>query len=132
MGEWGIKTFENDDAADWLYDLEESEDLSVIEDTLEIAGSEYLEATEGCEILAASEIILALMGNKRKNLPDNAKEWVSNNKNLNPTKLKKKAIKAIDKVLSKDSELNELWQESKKYKTWRENVEQLKSDLEKA
>lgn len=131
MGAWGINTFENDDAADWLYDLEESDDLSVIEETLKNAGSEYLEATEGCEILAASEIILTLMGNKRKNLPENAKEWVSNNKSLNPTKLKKKATKAIDKVLSKDSELNELWQESKKYKTWRENVEQLKSDLEK-
>jgi len=129
MGTWGINTFDNDDAADWLYDLEESEDLSLIEDTLEKSKTDYLEAPEGCEILAASEIFLALLGNKRKNLPEIAKEWLSNNKKLDPTKLKKKAIKAIDKVLSEDSELNELWQDSDKYKAWRKNVEQMKTDL---
>ena len=96
--------------------MEESDDLSVIEETLAHAKTDYLEAPEGCEILAASEIILALLGNKRKKLPEIAKEWLSNNKKLDPTKLKKKAIKALDKVVSEDSELNELWQDSDKYK----------------
>lgn len=129
MGSWGTKPFENDDASDWLYNLEESEDLSVIEEALENAKTDYLEAPEGSEILAASEIILALLGSKRKGLPDNAKEWISNNKKLDPTKLRKKAIKAIDKVLSKNSELDELWQESDDYKGWRKSVEQIKADL---
>jgi len=129
MGAWDINIFDNDDASDWLYDLEESEDLSLIEDTLEKSKTDYLEAPEGCKILAASEIILALLGNKRKNLPKNAKEWLSNNKKLDPTKLKKKAAKAIDKVFSEVSELNELWLESDEYDNWRKNVEQIKTEL---
>jgi len=61
MGAWGVKTFENDDSSDWLYDLEESNDLSVIEAALNEGGSDYIEAPEGCNILAAAEVKLSCL-----------------------------------------------------------------------
>jgi hypothetical protein len=30
MGAWGHDSFDNDDAGDWVYELEESSDMSVI------------------------------------------------------------------------------------------------------
>ena len=38
MGAWGHDNFENDDASDWLYELAESEDLSVVIDPLALPG----------------------------------------------------------------------------------------------
>jgi hypothetical protein len=35
MGAWGIGNFDNDDASDWVYELEEVEDMSLVEATLE-------------------------------------------------------------------------------------------------
>jgi hypothetical protein len=34
MGTWGTGAFDNDTAADWLYALEEVDDLSLIETTI--------------------------------------------------------------------------------------------------
>lgn len=53
MGAWGIKSFENDDASDWLYDLEESDDPSVIQKALQLDMA-YLEAPECCNALASA------------------------------------------------------------------------------
>lgn len=129
MGAWGIKTFENDDSSDWLYDLEESDDLSVIENTLNEANQEYVEAPEGCNILAAAEIILGLQG-KGRELPENAKEWIEKNKTLNVDSLVGAAIKAIDVVLSENSELLELWQDAADdFDAWKTDVESIKAAL---
>lgn len=36
MGAWGEKNFENDDALDWVYELEATTDLTVVSKTLEV------------------------------------------------------------------------------------------------
>jgi len=131
MGAWGIKTFENDDALDWLYELEESSDLSVIEATLDEASSDYLEAPEGCNILAAAEVILALCGKPNSGLPENVIDWASANRNLDIAHLIERATKAIDRILSGKSELNDLWQDSENdYRLWVDDVSQIKQALQ--
>ena len=129
MGAWGVKTFENDDSSDWLYDLEESSDLSVIETALNEADSEYIEAPEGCNILAASEVIAALQGKANVGFPENAAEWVSKNESLDSSHLNETAITALDKLLSDGSELKELWQESEDYSSWEKDVLGIKAAL---
>ncbi len=130
MGAWGIKTFENDTSLDWLYELEESTDLSIVESTLSEADSDYIEASEGCNILAVAEVILALQGKARLDLPEEAEKWVSENKNLDATHLNVKAAEAVNKILSDASELNELWQEAEEnYQAWVEDVTQIKMAL---
>ncbi|MDM8536933.1 DUF4259 domain-containing protein [Desulfobacterales bacterium HSG17] len=130
MGAWGIGIFENDDSCDWLYDLEKSTDLLVIESALNHSDADYIEAPEGCCILAAAEIIIALQGNAKEGLPENAASWVSQNSSLMDTShLNIKAIQAIDKVLSDVSELKELWEETDDFKSWVEDVEKIKAAL---
>ena len=34
MGTWGVDAFENDNAADWAFQLEEAEDLTLVRETL--------------------------------------------------------------------------------------------------
>jgi hypothetical protein len=110
MGAWGHKTFENDDASDWLYELEESSDLSVIESALTFEG--YIEAPDGCNALAAAEILLALAGKPHSKLPENAAACVAEHSHLNSTKLFPVAAASLTQVLSDNSELKELWQET--------------------
>lgn len=129
MGAWGIKTFENDDSVDWLYELEESSNLSVISGALKEGDSEYIEAPEGCNILAASEILLALQGKPRIGLPENAEQWVSKNKGLDSRELNLDAIKALEKVVSENSEIKELWEETEDFEEWINDVTKMKSEL---
>lgn len=129
MGAWGIKTFENDDAGDWVWELEESDDLSVIEAALDAAGGEYLESPQGSCILAAAEIILALKGRPRPDLPEEAAGWVAKHKTLDAGQLVSRALQAVDRVLGDQSELKELWQETDDFAAWSEDVHQIRAAL---
>ena len=131
MGAWGYKSFENDDALDWVYELEGSDNLASIEAALDEAGAEYIEAPEACNILAAAELVVALLGKPRLELPADVSEWLSNNKSLDASYLKVKTVNAVQAVLSEQSELNELWQDSEEYQAWRDDVEALRAAVEK-
>lgn len=132
MGAWGIGTFENDDAVEWLDELQASADSSVLQTTLEETedGDEYLEAPEGIHILCAGEIIAALQGQSASDLPDEARDWVQKHKSLDVSSFIPIAIRKIDQVLDGDSELRQLWQENKAdYPAWSESVLSLKTRL---
>ena len=132
MGAWGIGTFENDDAVEWLDELQASADSSVLQTTLEETenGEEYLEAPEGIHILCAGEIIAGLQGQSAPDLPDEARDWMQEHKLLDVSSLIPIATRKIDQVLDNGSELRELWQENEAdYRTWRENVLALKARL---
>ncbi len=130
MGAWGLKAFENDDASDWIYDLEETSDLSLIESTLNLSQDEYLESPDGCNILAAAEVILALQGKPRDGFPEGAANWVSSNASLDATPLTNLAISSLEKILSEESELRELWEETEDYEGWKNDVLSIKSALQ--
>ena len=129
MGAWDSNTFDNDDAADWLYELECCDDLSVIEQALQFE-EDYIEAPEGCGALAAAEVVLALLGKARTGFPESAAEWVNNHKTLDANSLKDSAIKAVTLVLSEQSELVELWEETSDFSVWKKDVNEIRSILE--
>ena len=132
MGAWGIGTFENDDAADWLDELQASADSSVLQTALEGTENdeEYLEAPEGIHILCAGEIIAALQGQSAPDLPDEARDWVQEHKSLDVSPLIPIATRKIDRVLDNGSGLRELWQENEAdYPAWSESVSSLKARL---
>ncbi len=64
MGAWGVLAFDNDDANDWAYGLENISDLSLVESAFSQleAADNYLEAPAACEALAACEVIARLLG----------------------------------------------------------------------
>jgi hypothetical protein len=133
MGCWAIDAFGNDDAADWAYGLEECNDLSLIESTLDkvlaVTSEEYLEAPYASEALAAIEVIARLQGHwgERNAYTETVDSWVEKTK-LKPSQaLMQKAYRTIERILSDQSELRELWEESEEFDAWRASVEELKS-----
>lgn len=130
MGAWSHEPFGNDDAADWLSELEESNDLSVIESALSAVtdeAEEYLEAPQCSSALAAAEVVAALLGMPAKSLPEEATAWVSG-KPQPTAALVAKAKGAVAAVLS-SSELQELWAESDDYSQWQAATKDLLARL---
>jgi len=130
MGTWGIKTFENDGASDWLWEFEESGDTSILLDALNPEDTNYLEATDGEIILAAAEIIQAIKNTPRAGIPENALNWINTHKTSDISPLVTKAIAMIDRVLAENSELRELWEENEdEYPKWQAYITELRSKL---
>ena len=132
MGAWGVGAFDNDDAADWLEVLQTADNEAVLKKALETVqvGESYLEAPEAIRMLCSCEIIAALLGQAALNLPEQAREWVEQHSSLNVSPLVSAGKKGIDRVLAEESELDELWSESKNdYQAWRSSILDLKNRL---
>jgi hypothetical protein len=75
MGAWGYLAFENDDALDWLEELETG-GADVVRQALAKAGDRYVEAPDGATAIAAAEVTSASQGN-RGELPSSVADWVT-------------------------------------------------------
>lgn len=131
MSAWGIGAFDNDDAAEWLDELQAG-DEAVLQTAFEAAeiGGGYLEAPEGAYILCACELVAALIGQAVSDLPEIVREWVEQHPALDVHLLLPRGRNAIDRVLAEDSELEELWRENAdEYPAWRKSVLTLKARL---
>lgn len=134
MGTWAVDAFGNDDACDWSYKLEITDDLSLVESTLAkvaAAGSGYLDAPESCEALAAAEVVARMQGNFGESNPytETADVWVRNIDRRPSQALCQNAHHAIDRILSEPSELLDLWQDSEEFVLWRQSVLDLKARI---
>lgn len=129
MGAWGIGPFDNDDAADWLYELEESTGAEAIRTALEAIGpDEYIEAPDCNMALAASEVVAALRGQSHESLPPEAVLWVAEHEVSVDDDLLGLALMAIHRIET-ESELKELWEESEDYDSWLATLADLKDRL---
>jgi len=131
MGAWGINTFENDDASDWLGEFcdEPNEDLLIDAfAAVNDIGDDYLEAPESSAALAAAEVVAALLGKPSAKLPDEAQECVRNFKLKPNDELLASAQKAVARVQT-NSELKELWDESDDAAQWQTTVQDLATRL---
>jgi hypothetical protein len=130
MGAWSHGSFDNDDAMDWVGELEGAEDTEPISEAFESvieAGDEYLEAPDASIGLAAAEVVASLLGKPPGKLPDEVTTWVAGKK-APKAGLVKKAQRVVARIL-KDSELKELWAESEDSSVWRQEVESLLNRL---
>jgi len=114
MGTWGHKPLENDSAADFAGNFNDSKDISILERAFDkvnaLKAEQYLEAPEAEEAVAATKIVRDLS-------PDQIKEEDRN-------RLIEKSKSALRRILE-SSELKELWLESDEYKNWVTSVEAL-------
>ncbi len=133
-GGWDTGSFDNDDALDWIYELSESEDLSVVESALENAvdASGYLEAPTGSAAIAAAEVVAALRGKPRSELPTEVTDWVRTHQFAVGSDLVETARSAISAVRnSESSELAQLWSDSKELTdAWEADLRDLLKRLE--
>lgn len=114
-GAWDVGSFDNDDALDWAWELTESDDLSLVEETLRNAvdATGYLEAPAGSMALAAAEVVAALRGNPSSSLPPEVSEWTKTHELAVSDKLLRLARTAVVHVRNAESsELEQLWSES--------------------
>jgi hypothetical protein len=130
MGAWGVGTFENDDAGDWVYQLEEANDLDFVRDTLQAAADPdgYLEAPTCSMALAAAEVVAALAGRPAPDLPEEVRTWVEAHRLTVLPDLRALSVQAVDQVAA-GSELQELWAESEESAAWIGRLQELRSRL---
>lgn len=134
MGAWGTGTFDNDDAADWAYELLESPDLAparrALAATMDSDG--WLESPEGARATAAAAVVAAGFDGDTTALPEDIVEWLRFHPDAGTREDARLAADALDRVLSEESELRELWAETAEGPAWTEAVQHLGRRLVRA
>jgi hypothetical protein len=129
MGGKETGNFANDDATDWLYELEESSGPDLLKAAFKAING-YPETSDCCIALAAAEVVAAAKGHPSPELPDDLRQWIEDQDNLDAIKnLAKSAIAAVNKVSTK-SELRDKWEESDSWHEWLQVVEGLRRRLQ--
>src|SRR5690606_30203174 len=109
MGAWGVLAFDNDDANDWAYGLDDVADLSLVESAFQAVeeAGEDLEAPDAANALAACEVLARLRGKPGYTdaYTEKVDQWVADHPLSPSPALLRWADAVIDRILSEDSEL---------------------------
>jgi hypothetical protein len=130
MGAWGPGSFENDDASDWVDDLEGSSGIGLLKEAFKaVEKNKFPESPDCCIAVAAAEVVAAAKGKPCADFPEALRSWLDSHKDI-------AAIKALDKVtglvLNKvqlKSELKEEWEESDDWLAWSKALNDLQNRL---
>lgn len=130
MGAWGYLPFENDDALDWLDELDAG-GVDAVRTALAKAGDRYVEVPEGAVALAAAEVTAAAQGYPLGDLPENVTDWVTAHGAEITAEDVEMALEAVERVAGDRSELGELW-DGVDEPEWRESLGDLAERLRTA
>jgi len=126
MGAWGCKSFGNDDALDWVFELQKTSDfssLSLAFTELLAAQGDYLDVSYCTRALAAAKVVAALKSMPAEALPEEVSQWLAG-KPQPGKELTADAKKTVEAVLVA-SELKELWEESDELIEWQADMQGL-------
>ena len=129
MGSWGARSFDNDDATDFVAELRSNGSGALqdaINEVADLAPEDYLEAPSASRAVAAAEVVAAMLGSAAPDLPPEVVEWLSTTPAPDPS-LRASATAALKQVVA-NSELAELWAESGD-DSWREQQANLQQRL---
>jgi hypothetical protein len=129
MGTWGAGPFDNDDAADWAWSLEDSTDDAVLRAALE-DGAERAkpDASISQVAIAAAAVVVAGRSGDSGQLPEEVAAWLVAHRDLPWSELANLARAALANVAN-DSELLDLWAESDDAQAWRGDLSELQARL---
>lgn len=130
MGAWGVGNFENDEAMDWIYELEDAKDFAVLERALKAVTrdeSGSADVFDASAALAAAETVAALLGFPPDDLPEEVESWIDG-KPEPPNNLVALAQRAVEAIKQK-SELRDLWEENESLDEWTEVLNDTQSRL---
>jgi hypothetical protein len=111
-GAWGFGSFENDDALDWVSELERASGSQLLVSTFQRIDpkAQYIEAPECSVALAAAEVVAAARGNPAAVMPIEVSKWLARAKPNVDGKLLAMARSAVSACRDgKNSELRDLW-----------------------
>ncbi|WP_088547744.1 DUF4259 domain-containing protein [Paenibacillus aquistagni] len=129
MGAWGYGNLENDSVLDWVEELLESNDLSLISEAIdEVLEDDELDADTASIAIGAAEVLAALQGRHGEEAYDEElaawmKQRLGQGADLLP-----KAQAALTKILD-ESELKTLWEESESCEEWVRTIKELEQRL---
>ena len=125
MGAWNYAVFDDDTAYDVLDDLRASSEINADMERYfdEVIQAEYVGYDEGHYALVSAAVIDSVINDIHHRCDEEDYfEWTKSLKPFDFSPLKQKAVLAINAVLSRDSELRELWEENEElYGLWRED-----------
>ncbi|KOR90286.1 DUF4259 domain-containing protein [Paenibacillus solani] len=129
MGAWGYGILENDTVLDWVEELLETQDLSLITEAIEmVLDDREIESFTAETALGAIEILAALQdrpGNEEYD--EELENWINRHKGQGK-ELLVPSQKALGKILD-ESELKELWEESENFEKWVKVIKELEGRL---
>ena len=123
MGAWGCGPFENDDALDFVADLESTAGtghLSTVLSAVADDRSVYVEAPESSSAIAAAEVVAALLGHPHSELPEEVTRWVAQQDGSHAD-LAREALRAVGRIAD-SSEVRELREEADDFPDWQRSV----------
>ena len=133
MGTWGIGSFENDDAADFMIDLLDSGDLSLVREVLDnvLTSTEYVEAPDATLAIVGAEIVAAARGRPTvaAQQEEGLADWLARIRPAIDANLAMQARDALTRILADQSELRELWEETDDIHDWQAVVVELRNHL---
>ena len=129
MAGWGTRSFENEDAQNWLGQLK-SLGLEDLKQILVHAAdqSDYLEAPDASIVVAAAEVLAAMKGAPSDKLQREIADWTSQTNAASSPDLNKLAVRAVEKV-RRNSELKDLWLEAEGLNEWTAALQDLQTRL---
>jgi len=124
VGAWGTAAFDNDDASDWVYELEK-DGIVAVESALTAAhGPGELEMPTDVNAIAAGEVVAAAVGRPVADLREDILELaIGLASSVTPDHIAR-ARSAVERVLA-GSEVAELWGEMDDEDEWRGLVQDL-------
>lgn len=126
MGAEGSKTFENDDASDWLSGFESDGAPSVqaaLNAVLELDANDYVQATEAACAIAAAEVVAAAKDGDVSRLPEEYRDAIREH-GEEIEEFGKPAQRALNRVL-RNSELKDLWEEQGELEAWQDDLREI-------
>ena len=124
MGAWGTAPFDNDDASDWVYELEKN-GIEAIESALTNAMvATDLEMPDDVDAIAAGEVIAAALGRPAPGLREDILSLASGLADHVSRDHARRAQEAAERVLA-SSEVADLWAETDSNAEWRGLVDDL-------
>lgn len=129
MGAWGYGNLENDSVLDWVEELLESNDLSLISEAIdEVLEDDELDADTASIAIGAAEVLAALQGRHGEEAYDEELAAWMKQRLGQGADLLAKAQAALIKILD-ESELKTLWEESESYEEWVRTIKELERRL---
>jgi hypothetical protein len=133
MGSWGLGSFEDDVAVDWLEDLYDSDAFAFFSVCLDLSGERDLGHVACVGVVCTAEIIHGLLRGPRQGLPDAAVQWIENHQHFPADLFRLAAVAGLLRVLDSASEMHQRWEDQTvDFLAWRSHIGDLLSRLQRA
>ena len=129
MGGWGLRSFDNDDAMDWLHKLHRTDDFTLVQKTLSEPARGWCQFAVELRALAADEIVASYLGHPPPE-KEGLEEWVRQHTDWFTPEILVLARQVVASIKTK-SELRENSTHPVSLAEWLDAVEDLERRLQK-